>query len=560
MVAFEGILFLGLLIIGGKVFEEIFVKLRQPGLLGNVLAGLLLGPSGFALIKPSREIEFFTSLGIFFLFLLVGIEEIDLGGLLSSLRRRLFYTAAVAFLVPFSLAFYFLTSIELTWPSALALAGVIGLSSLGVTARALSDMKQLRNPIGLEIFSITAILEFVGLIAIGLILQVAVDPSLTTPLTLLISILQTASFFLAAALFSIEILPRLLRLIRRHGEVKEIFFGILVGLLLIIVYAGEANGVHGALTALLLGVALSQMPKTDYIESMSGLRSIAHGIFVPIFFAGIGLQINFGFLSLPYSLIITFILVVVFGKFAGAFLGAFAARMPNPLAISSGVMAKGAVDLALMLTLLELGLINQSLFSLGTFSILLLLIISPLSMRLLLKREKVTVEQAEEDLIPIYARVALKAVKVKDIMSRQTLTVLDNTKVSEFIQEHLEKGRHYYNVVDSNGQFIGHVSIQDLRKTHRQHWEELLVGEVMQKRHVWVLPSDDIYWVLEKMTLTDITPIPVVDPKDPSRIIGTISRSEIIKLFMKPKEKERSKPENDDNNGISGSGDSDGAI
>ncbi len=543
MVNVESILFLGLLIIGGKVFEEIFVKLRQPGLLGNVLAGLLLGPSGFALIKASAEIELFTSLGIFFLFFLVGIEEIDLAGLLSSLRRRIFYTAAIAFLVPFALALYFLLFIGLSWLSALALAGVIGLSSLGVTAKSLSDLRQLRNPLGLEIFSVTAILEFVGLIAIGLILQVAVDPSLTTPLNLLISILRTALFFFAAGIFSIKILPRILRFIRRHGEVKEIFFGILVGLVLLLVYIGEVNGVHGAMTALLLGVALSQMPKTDYIESISGLRSIAHGIFVPIFFAGIGLQISFGFLDFPLSLIIIFVLVVVVGKFAGAFLGAFVARMPNPLAISSGVMAKGAVDLALMLTLLNLGLINQSLFSLSAFSILLLLIISPLSMRLLLKRQTIAFEEAEADMIPIYARLALKGVKAKDVMSQHTLTVLDNTTVNQFLQEHLEKGRHYYNVIDSNGRFIGHVSIRDLQKIPRQLWAKRRVGDVMQKAHVWVLPSDDLFWVLEKMTFTNITPIPVVDQKDPSRIVGTISRSEIIKLFVKPKEKERSKSE-----------------
>ncbi len=73
MSAVEGILFLGLLIIGGKVFEEIFVKLKQPGLLGNVLAGLVLGPSVLGLVKPSVEIELFTSLGIFFLFFLVGV-------------------------------------------------------------------------------------------------------------------------------------------------------------------------------------------------------------------------------------------------------------------------------------------------------------------------------------------------------------------------------------------------------------------------------------------------------------------------------------------------------
>jgi Kef-type K+ transport system membrane component KefB len=536
MAAIDGILFLGLLIIGGKVFEEIFVKLKQPGLLGNVLAGLVLGPSGFALVKPTVEIELFTSLGIFFLFFLVGIEEIDLGGLISSLRRRIFYTAAVAFFVPFTLAFFLLQYMDLGWLPALALSGVIGLSSLGVTAKTLSDLGQLRNQLGLEIFSITAILEFVGLIAIGLILQVAVEPSSTMPFTILFSIGRTVIFFLAAGFFSVEILPYLLRFVRRHSEVKEVFFGVLIGLVLLLVYLGEVSGVHGAMTALLLGVALSQMPKKEYFQSLGGLRSIAHGIFVPIFFAGIGLQISFGFLVFAPWLILLFVLVVVGGKFAGAFLGALVGRMQYPLAISSGVMAKGSVDLALMLTLLNLGLIDQHLFSLGTFSILLLLIVSPLSMRLMMKREDRQVERADEDLIPIYARIALEKVKVEDAMSRQTLKIRDITKVDKFFREHLEKGRHYYNVVDKDDRFIGHISVHDLKKTRRQYWEKRTVGEVMRKRRVRVIPDDDLFLVLEKMVSTRVTPIPVVDPADTSKIVGTISRSDIIKLLVKPKD------------------------
>ncbi len=536
MSAVEGILFLGLLIIGGKVFEEIFVKLKQPGLLGNVLAGLVLGPSVLGLVKPSVEIELFTSLGIFFLFFLVGVEEIDLAGLISSFRRRIFYTAAVSFLFPFFLSFYFFQSIGLNDLSGLALAGVIGLSSLGVVAKSLSDMGRLRDPVGLEIFSITAILEFVGLIAVGLILQVATGPSLSTPLPLLFSIARIAIFFIAAAVFSIELLPILLRFIRRHSEVKEVFFGVLIGLVLLFVYIGEMNGVHGAMTALILGVALSQMPKTEYYQSVGGLRSIAHGIFVPIFFAGIGLHIDFGFLGLAPSLILIFILVVVGGKFAGAFLGALVGRMKYPLRISSGVMAKGAIDLALMLTLLNLNLIDQSIFSLGTFSILLLLIISPLSMRLLLKKGEEDVEKVGEDLIPVYARLALEGVNAEDVMSNRKYTVSDQMTVSEFLKEHMEKGKLFYNVLDKEGKFVGHVSVKNLKKIRRRYWEKKKIGAVMRKRRVRALPGDDMFSVVEKLTRSGVSPIPVVDPSDTSKIIGTISRLDIMDLLVKPKD------------------------
>ena len=536
MSAVEGMLFLGLLIIGGKVFEELFVKIKLPGLLGNVLAGLILGPSFLSIVKPTTEIELFTSLGIFFLFFLVGVEEIDLAGLLSSLRRRVFYTAAVSFLVPFLLTFIMVQGIGLNNVSSLALAGVIGLSSLGVVAKTLSDLGHLREPVGLEIFSITAILEFVGLITISLILQLSAEPLSAAPFQLLITLGRMTIFFILASLFSLKVLPILLKFIKRHTEVKGVFFGILIGIVLLFVYIGEINGVHGAITALLIGLALSQMPKTDYYQSISGLRSIANGIFVPIFFAGVGLQITFGFLELAWPLIIGFILVVVVGKFFGAFLGALVGRMKYPLWISSGVMAKGSIDLALMLTLLNLNLIDQRIFSLGTFSILLLLVISPLSMRLLLKKGDEDAEKVGEDLIPTYARLALEGVKVKDVMSNNTLTVSDQLTVNEFLSKHLEKGARFYNVIDKNDKLIGHVSVKSLKKIQRKHWEKKNMCAVMRKRRVRVFENDDMFSVVKKISRSGVSPIPVVDSSDPYKIIGTISRSDIISLLINPKE------------------------
>lgn len=80
----EAILSLALLILLAKVLEEVATRLRQPPLLGDVLAGLLLGPLVFRVVEPGREIELFITIGIFFFFFLVGLEEIDLAGFLAA--------------------------------------------------------------------------------------------------------------------------------------------------------------------------------------------------------------------------------------------------------------------------------------------------------------------------------------------------------------------------------------------------------------------------------------------------------------------------------------------
>ena len=78
---FEAILYLAVLVLVAKIFGEIFHRINQPTIIGNVLAGIIVGPALFALVQPIDEIELFVSIGVFFLFFLIGLEEIDLSGL-----------------------------------------------------------------------------------------------------------------------------------------------------------------------------------------------------------------------------------------------------------------------------------------------------------------------------------------------------------------------------------------------------------------------------------------------------------------------------------------------
>ena len=79
--SFEPVLYIGVLLLAAKLFGEIMHRINQPTILGNVLAGIIVGPALFALVQPIEEIELFISIGVFFLFFLIGLEEIDLAGL-----------------------------------------------------------------------------------------------------------------------------------------------------------------------------------------------------------------------------------------------------------------------------------------------------------------------------------------------------------------------------------------------------------------------------------------------------------------------------------------------
>jgi len=360
---FEAILYLAVLIIAAKLFGELMHRIHQPTIIGNVLAGVVVGPALFALVKPIDEIEIFTSIGVFFLFFLIGLEEIDLAGLFRVMRGRIFAGSIAAFLIPFSVAGFFGLLLDLDFVKSFAIASVIAASSLGVTAKVLSDLGKLKSAIGLEIFTVTAIVEFVAIIVASVLIQVnsSSSPEVSDFLWLFA---KMVIFFAVAGLLSVFVLPKIFRIIRKHLYAEQIYFAIVIGIILLVAYFAEISGIHGAIGALLLGIAVSRMNKIEYSEISKNINVIGHGIFIPIFFAGIGLHFNFSFLNLELWIIAGFLGIMIGVKFLGSYIAVRIARMRPATTVAYGVMAKGAVDLALMLSLLQVAILSNELFSL----------------------------------------------------------------------------------------------------------------------------------------------------------------------------------------------------
>jgi Kef-type K+ transport system membrane component KefB len=169
---FEAILYLAVLIVAAKLLGEVMHRINQPTILGYVLAGIIVGPALFAIVQPIEAIDLFISIGVFFLFFLIGLEEIDLAGLFRVMKGRIFAGSAVAFLIPFIVAGIFGLSLDMDFVTSFAIASVIAASSLGVTAKVLSDLGKLKSTIGLEIFTVTAIVEFIAIIVTSVMIQI----------------------------------------------------------------------------------------------------------------------------------------------------------------------------------------------------------------------------------------------------------------------------------------------------------------------------------------------------------------------------------------------------
>ena len=164
------------------------------------------------------------------------------------------------------------------------------------------------------------------------------------------------------------------------------YFAVVVGVILLVAYFAEISGIHGAIGALLLGIAVSRMTKKEYEEISKSVRTIGYGIFIPIFFAGIGLHFSTSFLQLPIWVIVGFLAIIIGVKYAGSFIAVTVAKMQFPKVVSYGVMSKGAVDLALLLSLLGAEMLDSPLFSLLVLGTLATMIISSVELQRKLKK------------------------------------------------------------------------------------------------------------------------------------------------------------------------------
>ncbi|MDH3490041.1 MAG: cation:proton antiporter [Nitrosopumilus sp.] len=529
--AFEAILFIAVLLIAAKLGGELLYRIGQPTILGNVLAGIIVGPAFLAIVHPIEAIELFVSIGVFFLFFLIGLEEIDIAGLFKVMRGKIFAGSAIAFLIPFLVAGVFGLVIDMDFVSAFAIASVIAASSLGVTAKVLSDLGKLKSTIGLEIFTVTAIVEFIAIIFVSVFIQIDTSSELPDITEISWLFAKMILFFAIAGFISVFGLPRFLRLLKNHLRVKQAYFGMVIGVILLIAYFAEISGVHGAIGALLLGIAVSRMSRDEYDEISKNISVVGYGIFIPIFFAGIGLHFSVAFLELEWWIIIIFIIIMTGVKFLSSYIAVRIANMRPATTVAYGVMSKGAVDLALMLSLLQAGIMEDKLFSLLVLGTLMTMIISTVELQRKLKKIiHVKVGTLELGLIPIYFRRVVSDTPVIAVINRIFSKTKSDITIKEFIKNN-KITKNPFLVFDKDENLVGLISKNEINKSHKKTRDSTTIADVMYKKFHTALPDEYLFSVIQKMNTHPFDMIPIMDPKNNRKVIGIVTNKGVMELL-----------------------------
>ena len=534
----ETLFSIGILIIGAKLLEGIFKRFGLNSIIAYAVAGVILGPVT-GLIETGTETDIILGIGIFVFFFLIGLEELDIKGFISAIRGRLFLAATLSVIISMLVSLsvttdYFIDlELNLNFTQALGLASVLSLSSLGLVAKVLIDEGNLKEPVGVQIFTAVIIAELIALFVFGFAISEHFyggghTLNLMGVATLLGSILGFAIIIWFA---STLILPRIIVLLHRVLQVPQLSFGLLLGGLFIVVFGAEEVGLHGSIGALLFGAALSVLPFQVRHDIMPGMKGVAEGFFIPLFFASAGLQFSLAFTELPILTIILLIFVPFIGKFVATFIGAYAARLDAPFATASGLMAKGIAEIALLILLHQTGVINESIFSLLVLVMLAYILITPVGITAAVKRIKPAETSANPgDIPPSLYRFALEGIKVKDVLDRSRTHPNTSLTVKTFTEQWLLPEQYDYVIVD-HGQLAGIVSISMLRYLPRSEWDTTTLTQTLRHNTPTATTEDYVEDALQTMIDNSITVLPVTDAET-NQFIGSIASHEVLEMVV----------------------------
>ena len=542
----DSLLSIGLLMLVAKLLEGLFRRIEINSIVAYTVAGIFLGPLT-GLVQPTVELQFVLSIGVFIFFFLIGLDEIDIGSFVAVIRGRFFVAATTSVVISLGAALTVTSDLiydfglGLNFAQAVALAGTLALSSLGVVAKVLADDGHLREPLGLQIFTTVIIAELIALLVVGFTFHsghgagaagVHGDFSVLSVVTLLLEII---GFTVVSWFLSTRVLPRLIVFLKRALNVPQLSFGLLLGGLFLMVVGAERIGLHGSLGALLFGASLSSLPRQVRQDVLPGIRSTAEGLFVPLFFASAGLHLSLSFTAMPLWTIIALVAVPVLGKLLGAAVGAFITRLEISLPLAAGLMAKGAAEIALLLLFFNAGIIGQDLFSLLVLIMFGYIILMPPAISYTVRRATQARKKAEEHAMPDFLppnllRFALDTITVRDVMDVTRHFAGPNMDVREFVDRWVVPEQQDYAVVDGDD-LVGIVTLAKLRYLPKSEWSATPLRNVVTKSPPTAAPDELIEDVLQRMTEHALTVIAIVD-EDTGKFRGAVSSREILNLII----------------------------
>lgn len=405
------LLLLALVITSAKIAGAMATRIHQPTVFGEILIGLLLGPTllnvlAWPLFVPTTTataallplIRDLAEIGVLLLMFVAGLET-DLVQL-RHVGKVAFWSAFGGVALPMiggaatAVAF----GLPLYWEG-IFIGAILTATSVSISAQTLMEIGAMRSREGSTILGAAVIDDVMGIVVLSLV--VALAKGSTDGMNwveLAIVIVRVAAYF-AAAIAAVRFFPPILRLAAQLGVSQAVLAAALV-IMLVYAWAAEYVGAVAAITgAYLAGVLIAQ---TEFKRDVdAGIHPLTYSMFVPLFFISIGLQANGRELGerAVFTIVLVIVAIVTKAIGCGVFARMFGFSTKESVRVGVGMISRGEVGLIVAGYGLANGLIGNEVFSASVIMVLATTMVTPPLMRLVFPRHAFTAVSIDETVV-----------------------------------------------------------------------------------------------------------------------------------------------------------------
>jgi Kef-type K+ transport system membrane component KefB len=377
MPAHEFPLPVALLIVFGsaKLMGEIFVKLRQPSLVGEIVAGALIGPSVLGWIAPNDTLKALSDLGVMFLLFDVGLqvkarELLRVGGTAT-------LVATVGVIVPFIAGWAIMRAWGAPQTEAIFVGASLVATSVGITASALSARGLLHEVASQIILAAAVIDDVLGLIVLAAVSSFATGHVNVAEIALTAGL--ATAFTVVLAKWGTTAVNHVLPHFHSKAEAEDAQFHISLVLLFALSALAMYTGVAAIVGAFLAGLALSENADARVRDLTRGVNELL----VPFFLVGIGLHLNLALFRSRPTLVLALVILgaAIVTKLIGCGLGAAGMGWTNVVKIGMGMVPRGEVGMVVAQMGLSMAVISTEVYGVVVFMAVATTLVTPLLLK-----------------------------------------------------------------------------------------------------------------------------------------------------------------------------------
>jgi len=364
-----------------KIFGELFERLSLPAVLGEILAGVVLGPHATALINPSDTTFSIAQIGAIFLLFTVGLETKPQD--LIRVGRQSLRVAVAGIIVPFVLGFGYMMLRGDAPHEATFVAAAMVATSVGITARVLGDMHVLGTPEARVILGAAVFDDILGMILLAVVVGVAAGTGIRW-LHLGLAFVEAVGFALFMIFFGPRVVGRMRPGVQRMSSQNA---PLILSLAICLLFSWAAAKIG---MAAIIGAFFAGLIFADYSPEWN-LQPRVHAItefLAPFFFFTIGVRLNVQLFTgdVLVSAIVISVLAVI-SKVVGCGLPVLRDGWPVALRVGIGMMPRGEVALIVALIGLEMNMVSQSAYAIVIFMTAATTILAPVLLQYVFRKE-----------------------------------------------------------------------------------------------------------------------------------------------------------------------------